>query len=90
MPMLGFGTHKLIDDEGYDQVLLALRRGYRLIDTASVYKNEVEVGKAIKDSGVPREEVFVVTKLHPRSHGKGKAYEAAAASLERLGLDYVE
>lgn len=91
IPLLGFGTFKAADgEESYQATLAAIKAGYRHIDTAAVYKNEVSVGKAIKDSGVPREELFVTTKLWNDSHSYDKAKEALAASLERLGLDYVD
>ena len=64
IPLLGFGTFKAADgEEAYQSTLAAIKAGYRHIDTAAVYKNEVSVGKAIKDSGIPREELFVTTKL---------------------------
>ncbi len=91
IPLLGFGTFKAADgEEAYQSTLAAIKAGYRHIDTAAVYKNEVSVGKAIKDSGIPREELFVTTKLWNDSHSYDKAKEALAASLERLGLDYVD
>ncbi|EGE54739.1 aldo/keto reductase [Streptococcus parauberis] len=91
IPILGFGTFKAADgEEAYQSTLAAIKAGYRHIDTAAVYKNEVSVGKAIKDSGIPREELFVTTKLWNDSHSYDKAKEALAASLERLGLDYVD
>ncbi|PIA85764.1 aldo/keto reductase [Streptococcus parauberis] len=91
IPLLGFGTFKAADgEEAYQSTLAAIKAGYRHIDTAAVYKNEVSVGKAIKDSGISREELFVTTKLWNDSHSYDKAKEALAASLERLGLDYVD
>ncbi|KHD45488.1 aldo/keto reductase [Streptococcus hongkongensis] len=91
IPLLGFGTFKAADgEEAYQSTLAAIKAGYRHIDTAAIYKNEVSVGKAIKDSGVPREELFVTTKLWNDSHSYPKAKEALAASLQRLGLDYVD
>ena len=74
MPLLGFGTWRLRGSAGYEAILAALQVGYRHLDTATMYGNEAEVGRALKDSGVPREDVFVTTKLpperapqHPRS-----------------------
>lgn len=91
MPRLGFGTWQAEDgQECYEAVLKALEVGYRHIDTASIYKNEESVGLAIKDSGIPRDEIFVTTKLWNRSHTYDMAQEALARSLERLGLDYVD
>jgi diketogulonate reductase-like aldo/keto reductase len=71
-------------------VLCALRAGYRRIDTAAVYRNEEEIGRAVRDSQIPREQIFVTTKLHPR-HTKSRddVIEAARASAVRLGLGYV-
>lgn len=91
MPQLGFGTWKAEDgQECYEAVLAALKLGYRHIDTASVYKNEESVGRAIKASGIPREEIFVTTKLWNSAATYDKALEALDKSLERLGLDYVD
>lgn len=91
MPRLGFGTWQAEDgQECYEAVLKALEVGYRHIDTASIYKNEESVGRAIKDSGIPRDEIFVTTKLWNRSQTYDMAQEALARSLERLGLDYVD
>jgi glycerol 2-dehydrogenase (NADP+) len=88
IPQLGLGTWRSTDDEAYSAVLEALRLGYRHIDSAAIYKNEIPVGKAIKDSGIPREELFITTKLW----GTQQRNPAAAldASLKRLGLDYVD
>lgn len=91
MPRLGFGTWQAEDgQECYEAVLKALEVGYRHIDTASIYKNEESVGRAIKDSGISRDEIFVTTKLWNRSQTYDMAQEALARSLERLGLDYVD
>jgi methylglyoxal/glyoxal reductase len=76
--------------ETYESVLHALRHGYRHIDTAALYRNEEDVGRAIRDSGVPREEVYVTTKLWNTDHGYDRAMKAFDASLSRLGLDYVD
>lgn len=91
MPRLGFGTWQAEDgQECYEAVLKALEVGYRHIDTASIYKNEESVGRAIKDSGILRDEIFVTTKLWNRSQTYDMAQEALEGSLERLGLDYVD
>ncbi len=88
IPMLGLGTWKM-DDEIAESVLpLAFAMGYRHIDTAMMYGNEVGVGRAIRASSIPREEIFVTTKLWPTDFGNPKA--ALSQSLERLGLDYVD
>ena len=85
MPMVGFGTWQLQGRRAYEAVRYALRVGYRHIDTATMYRNEEEVGRAIADSGLGRKEVFVTTKLPP-----GSAYRARATltqSLRALGTD---
>lgn len=91
MPMLGFGTFKLTDyQEAYDSVMSALQLGYRHIDTAALYQNEEAVGQAIRDSGIARDEIFLVTKMWNSEHGYEKALKAFDASLERLGAEYVD
>ncbi|OOF54345.1 2,5-diketo-D-gluconic acid reductase [Rodentibacter genomosp. 2] len=91
MPMVGFGVFQVSDDETEKAVLTALKAGYRLLDTAAVYANEGGVGRAIKASGIPREEIFVTTKLWiQRQNGYENTKKALADSLERLGLDYVD
>ena len=91
IPVLGFGTWKAQDgEEAYQATLAALKAGYRHIDTAAIYKNEESVGRAIKDSGIPREELFIATKLWNDNHTYEEAQEAFAASMKRLGLDYLD
>nr|WP_197283699.1 aldo/keto reductase [Mycobacterium sp. Marseille-P9652] len=90
MPALGLGVADLSEDEAERAVSAALELGCRLIDTASAYGNEAAVGRAIAASGIPRAEVFVTTKLDVPDQGFTKAQEACTASLERLGLDYVD
>lgn len=90
IPMIGLGTWKSKEDDAYHAVLHALKSGYRHIDTAFIYGNEVYVGKAIKDSGVPREELFITTKLWNTDQGYEKALQAAETSLNALGLSYVD
>jgi 2,5-diketo-D-gluconate reductase A len=90
MPVLGLGVADLSDDEAERAVSAALEIGCRLIDTAAVYGNEAGVGRAIAASGIPREELFVTTKLATEDHGFNKAPVACSASLQRLGLDYVD
>ena len=63
IPMVGFGTYKATDGTGYEVVLDAIKVGYRLLDTAKVYENEEDVGRAIKKSGIPREEFFITSKI---------------------------
>jgi 2,5-diketo-D-gluconate reductase A len=90
MPVLGLGVADLSDDEAERAVSAALEIGCRLIDTAAAYGNEAGVGRAIAASGIPRAELFVTTKLATEDQGFIKAQEACSASLERLGLDYVD
>jgi 2,5-diketo-D-gluconate reductase A len=90
MPILGFGVYQMTDAECESSVLEALRVGYRLIDTAAIYGNEKAVGRALKASGVRREELFVTTKLWIDDVTFEGAKRAAAESLERLRLDYLD
>lgn len=91
MPVIGFGTWQAKDgEEAYESVKAALRVGYRHIDTAEAYHNEESVGRAIRDSGIPREEIFVTTKLTNTHLTYEDAKQAIDASLKRLGLDYVD
>ncbi|MGT2888200.1 aldo/keto reductase [Streptococcus didelphis] len=91
IPLLGFGTFQAKDgEEAYQSTLNAIKLGYRHIDTAAIYKNEESVGRAIKNSGIPRNQLFVTTKLWNDAHSYDKAQEALAGSLKRLGLDYVD
>lgn len=90
MPMLGLGTYLATPDEAYQSVLWALETGYRLFDTSLAYGNEVEVGRAIADSGVPREEVFITTKLENDDQGYDNALRACDRSLDNLALGYID
>ena len=90
MPQLGFGVFQIAPDEVVPPVRTAVQAGYRLIDTAAGYGNEQGVGRALKDSGVPRERFFVTTKLTNAEHGYDRAMQAFDASLSKLGLDYVD
>lgn len=87
MPSVGIGTFLLQPNEAYNSVLSALKVGYRLIDTANAYVNERAVGRALKDSGLDRNEIFVSTKLWPSEYDNPNAVEE---TLERLGLDYID
>ncbi|GAA6492739.1 aldo/keto reductase [Candidatus Bariatricus faecipullorum] len=87
MPMAGIGTFLLSPDEAEASVLSALEAGYRLIDTANAYVNEKAVGRAMKKSGVPREEIFLETKLWPSFYEQEDAVEK---TLERLDTDYID
>ncbi|GFG76563.1 aldo/keto reductase [Mycobacterium botniense] len=90
MPVLGLGVAELSDSETERAVSAALEIGCRLIDTAAVYGNEAAVGRAIAASGIPRAELFVTTKLATADQGFTTSQDACKASLERLGLDYVD
>ena len=90
MPVLGLGTWPLRGPEGAAAVRTALEAGYRLIDTAENYRNEDAVGQGLRDSGVPREEVFLSSKFNREWHSVGGARQAAEASLARLGVDYLD
>jgi 2,5-diketo-D-gluconate reductase A len=90
MPALGLGTSPMNDDETEATVAVAVRAGYRLIDTAENYGNERGVGRGIRASGVDRDDVFVTTKFNERWHGFEEAQKAFANSAERLGLDHID
>ena len=88
LPIVGFGTWQLHGRQAYDAVRYALDAGYRHLDTATMYGNEVQVGQALRDSGVDRDEVFLTTKLQPRNVGRERA--TIEASLRDLGVDRVD
>ena len=91
IPVVGFGTWQTPDGQvAADAVKAALAAGYRHIDTASIYKNETGVGRGIRESGVPREEIFVTTKVWNNKRGREKTRESVLKSLERMGLDYLD
>lgn len=90
IPQLGFGVFKVDPDETERIVSTALEVGYRHIDTAAVYGNEEGVGRAIAASGIPREELFITTKLWNSEQGTESAHRAIDLSLEKLGLDHVD
>ncbi|MCR4884989.1 MAG: aldo/keto reductase [Clostridiales bacterium] len=91
IPKIGFGTWQTPEgDTGVNAVKCALAEGYRHIDTAAVYGNEKSVGIGIAGSGVPREEIFLTTKVWNRDRGYGATLKAFEDSLERLGVDYVD
>ena len=91
MPYLGLGVFKMTDpEEAIQAVSKALEVGYRAIDTAALYKNEGEVGEAIRNSRVPREEIFVTTKVWNSDQGYDETLRAFETSLEKLGLDYID
>jgi len=88
MPLLGFGTWQLPGEQAYEPVRVALETGYRHLDTATMYRNESEVGRALQDSGVPRGEVFITTKLPAERAGRER--ETIEASLKSLGIDQLD
>jgi diketogulonate reductase-like aldo/keto reductase len=90
MPQLGFGVFQVSTEDTYGTVAEALRVGYRSIDTAAAYRNEEPVGRAIAESGVPRDEVFVTTKLWNSAQGYDEAFRAFDESMDRLGLDRLD
>ncbi|CAL9675472.1 putative oxidoreductase_MSMEI_2347 (plasmid) [Streptomyces sp. enrichment culture] len=90
MPLLGFGVFQVPDDQTQKAVEDALEAGYRLIDTAAAYENERAVGRAIAASGIPRDELFVTTKLWIQDYGQDSAKHAFDRSLDRLGLDHLD
>ncbi|MGC3965741.1 MAG: aldo/keto reductase [Rhodocyclaceae bacterium] len=90
MPQLGLGVWQASVEQAGDAVRTALECGYRSIDTAAIYENEEGVGQGLRDAGVPRDQVFVTTKLWNESQGYDEALRALPASLDRLGLEYVD
>jgi methylglyoxal/glyoxal reductase len=90
MPLLGLGVYDMHHQAAEKAVLDALEIGYRLIDTAAMYQNEAEIGYAINQSGVPREDIFLTTKLDNTEHGFEKALKAFDKSLKTLKQDYVD
>lgn len=91
MPLVGFGTYQITDAAECERsVASAIETGYRLIDTAQNYGNERSVGAAVRASGIPREELFITSKLWFRNHKSGESRASVLRSLERLGLDYLD
>ncbi|NBK22651.1 MAG: aldo/keto reductase [Spirochaetia bacterium] len=91
IPVIGYGTWQIEDGrEAYESVKYALESGYRHIDTAAAYYNEASVGKAIRESGLARNEIFLTTKLHNNDHGYEATRRAFLASLSSLGTEYVD
>lgn len=88
MPVVGLGTYSLTGDVCVNSVKSAISLGFRKIDTAHMYGNEVEVGRGVRESGVPREEIFVATKIYPNQYGNPKA--AIEGCLRKLDLGYVD
>lgn len=90
IPEIGFGTYKSTDQSGYEVILNAIKAGYRSLDTAQLYENEEEVGRAVKESGIPREEFFLTSKLNRNLLGYDRAKEELEKTLKRLGTDYLD
>ena len=91
IPAIGFGVFTIPNDgPTYEAVMQALKAGYRHIDTAAAYFNEEDVGKAVRDSGIPREEIFITSKLWLQDHGYEAAKKGIARSLRKLGLGYID
>lgn len=90
MPILGFGVYQISKDECKQCVIDAINAGYRLIDTAAIYMNEIEVGQAIKEAGVARDQLFITTKLWVQDATYQKAKFAIDAALQRMQLDYID
>jgi len=88
MPINGLGTYSLLGQECVDSVTTALENGVRLIDTAYMYHNEAEVGKAVRESDIPREEIFVTTKLYPNQYAD--AANAIDEALDKMDIDYID
>lgn len=89
-PELGLGTYNLRGSDGVEAMRAALESGYRLLDSAVNYRNEAEVGEAVRASGVPRGDILVTTKIPGRDHGYDEAAASARRSLETLGLDRID
>lgn len=90
LPAIGFGTYPLSGEEGVKSLVSALEAGYRLLDSAVNYGNEAEVGEALRRSSVPRDQVWVTSKLPGRAHGFDKALATVEGSVERSGLEYLD
>ncbi|GAW98697.1 aldo/keto reductase [Secundilactobacillus mixtipabuli] len=90
LPMLGLGTYQIRGAQGFDQILSAIHDGYRSLDSATNYDNEGIVGKAIRQSGIPRSQFFVTSKLPGKYHRYDDALNAITESLARMGLDYFD
>ncbi len=90
MPILGYGVYQVTKDECKECVLNALKAGYRSIDTAQSYFNEEEVGEAIKESGIPREEIFLTTKVWIEHYGYENAKASVLESMKKLQTEYLD
>ena len=90
IPQFGLGTYGSSEQQAHDAVLEALKDGYRHIDTAHAYRNERGIAKAIKESGIPRSEIWITSKLWPTDYSEGNGAQSIDMMLERLGTDYVD
>lgn len=90
IPQFGLGTYRSSEQQAHDAVLEALKDGYRHIDTAHAYRNERGIAKAIKESGIPRSEIWITSKLWPTDYSNGNGAQSIDKMLERLGTDYVD
>ena len=90
MPQFGIGTYRSSVEQAHDAVLAALKAGYRHIDTAHAYQNERGVGAAVRESGIPRNEIWITSKLWPTDYNSGNAAESIDKMLDRLGTDYID
>ncbi len=90
IPLLGFGTWQIPNEEAYEAVTLALKNGYRHIDTAAAYGNEKAVGRAIKDSGIPRTEIFITSKLQAQIKGTEETLKEFEKTIQNLDIDYLD
>lgn len=90
MPLLGLGVYDMYKKEAEQAVSWALEIGYRLIDTASMYRNETEIGNAVRQSNIAREDLFITTKVNNDDQGYEKTLKAFDVSLQKMGLDYVD
>lgn len=87
IPLNGIGTYSLLNDVCYNSILYALQNGVRLIDTAYIYNNEEEVGKAVRDSKINRKDIFIITKLYPNQYNNAK--KAINDALKKLNVEYI-
>lgn len=90
MPQFGLGTYLLSNDVARKSALEAIKNGYRHIDAANMYRNEEGVGEAIKESGVPRDQIWITSKIWPGDYGEGKTMAAIDATLKRFQIDYID
>ncbi|MDA0033593.1 aldo/keto reductase [Brachyspira hyodysenteriae] len=88
IPLNGIGTYSLLNDVCYNSILYALQNGVRLIDTAYIYNNEEEVGKAVRDSKINRKDIFIITKLYPNQYNNAK--KAISDALKKLNVEYID